>query len=50
MTYIIRRRTEHTSNVWRGILIYQTKQEAKKSLSGMNKTTFKMYIHSVEKF
>jgi hypothetical protein len=49
MTYVIKRRTEHTSNIWRGSITYQTRQEAQEILSGMD-YALKLYIHSVEKF
>lgn len=50
MTYVIKRRTEHTSDVWRGRVIYQTRQEAQGILSGIPESALKLYIHSVEKF
>lgn len=50
MTYVIKRRTKYTSDVWRGSITYQTRQEAQEILSGIPESALKLYIHSVEKF
>lgn len=50
MTYIIKRREPHTSYVWRGEVLYQTKEEVQEAILYMNRKHLSDYIRSIERF